>query len=77
MINKISTFLKSLFWHVYSGCPKSSQELIDQRYSICISCDDYDSQNKECLHCGCNINNKKIFMNKLAWRDQKCPINKW
>jgi hypothetical protein len=29
------------------------------------------------MECGCNINNKKIFMNKLAWADQKCPLGKW
>jgi hypothetical protein len=31
----------------------------------------------ECSVCGCNINTKKIFMNKLAWADQECPIGKW
>jgi ribosomal protein L32 len=77
MISKILTFLRSLFWHVYSGCPKSSQEVINHRYSICLQCDNYDAKNQECLYCGCNINNKKIFMNKLAWLDQKCPIDKW
>lgn len=77
MISKISTFLKALFWHIYSGCPKSSQELINARYSMCQSCEYLDPINSECLQCGCNINSKKIFMNKLAWHDQKCPINKW
>lgn len=77
MISKVSTFLKALFWHIYSGCPKSSQQLINERYNICQSCEYFNSQNNECEHCGCNINNKKIFMNKLAWFDQKCPIDKW
>jgi hypothetical protein len=27
--------------------------------------------------CGCAISNKKIFLNKLAWADQECPIGKW
>jgi hypothetical protein len=27
--------------------------------------------------CGCNVNDKKIFLNKLAWADQKCPLEKW
>ena len=31
----------------------------------------------ECSICGCNINTKKKFMNKLAWADQECPIGKW
>jgi hypothetical protein len=27
--------------------------------------------------CGCNLSSRKIFMNKLAWADQKCPLDKW
>lgn len=74
---RILTFLKSLFWHVYWGFPKSTQEQINTRYSICLSCEWFDEQNSQCLQCGCNINNKKIFLNKLAWADQHCPMNKW
>lgn len=77
MIKKIINFTKSLFLHIIRGSPKSSQELIDQRYSVCTSCDLYDEKSKQCLHCGCNINQEKIFLNKLAWVDQKCPLNKW
>lgn len=62
---------------MYCGFPKSSQKLIDSRYKICIACDSFDNKNSQCLICGCNINNKKMFMNKLAWLDQKCPLDKW
>lgn len=75
MILKVLVFLKSLWFHIYNGFPKSSQEEINYRYNICCSCEFFN--NNECLQCGCNINNKKIFMNKLAWADQHCPINKW
>lgn len=77
MITKLVTFIKSLIFHIYSGFPKSSQNDINYRFSICTECDSYDKQNQQCLECGCNINNKKIFMNKLAWADQHCPLNKW
>lgn len=77
LTNKIITFIKSLFWHIYLGCPKSSQQLINDRYSICRNCEKFDLINSQCLVCGCNISTKKIFMNKLAWKDQKCPENKW
>lgn len=77
MIIKIITFLKALFWHVYSGFPKSTQSQIDYRYATCKQCESFDSADSQCLECGCNINNKKVFMNKLAWADQKCPLNKW
>lgn len=74
---RILTFLKSLWWHIYAGFPKSTQEQINERFSICCNCDKFDRLHSECIICGCNVNNKKIFMNKLAWADQKCPIDKW
>lgn len=74
---RLKTFLKSLFWHINRGLPKSSQQTINYRYSICSSCDKFDKINSQCLACGCNINNKRIFLNKLAWADQKCPLDKW
>lgn len=74
---KVITFLKSLFWHISLGMPKSTQKQINERFDICYSCDMFDKENSQCLVCGCNINTKKIFLNKLAWADQKCPIDKW
>lgn len=48
-----------------------------QRYGVCCGCEFFDDEKSQCLQCGCNINTKEIFMNKLAWADQKCPLNKW
>lgn len=74
---RISNFIKSLFFHISRGLPKCSKDEILNRYNICVSCDQFDSENSLCNICGCNINNKKQFFNKLAWADQKCPIDKW
>lgn len=74
---KIKIFLKSLLFHIWSGFPKSTQSEILQRFSICKQCEEFNSTKMECSICGCNINTKKIFMNKLAWADQECPIGKW
>lgn len=74
---RIKTFSKSLLFHIYSGFPKSTQEEIEYRYSVCSSCDLFHREMQQCLSCGCNINKKKIFMNKLAWADQSCPIGRW
>jgi hypothetical protein len=57
--------------------PKASQQLINERFTICQSCEKYDDIEKECGVCGCNVNQKKVFLNKLAWLDQTCPLNKW
>lgn len=77
IITKIRNFIKALIWHAYSGFPKSSQKLINERFAICNECENFEKNIAQCLMCGCNINQKKIFMNKLAWKDQKCPISKW
>lgn len=74
---KLQTFLKSLFWHISKGLPKSPQSIIDYRFMICINCESYSQENKECKQCGCAINQKSIFLNKLAWADQHCPLGKW
>lgn len=77
LLYKIKNFIKSFLWHICLGLPKSSQQLINTRYDICNGCSMFDTNNSQCLVCGCNISNKSIFMNKLAWADQKCPDNKW
>lgn len=74
---RIKTFLKSLFWHIYSGSPKSTKEQINQRYLVCMGCDQFNRTKEQCNVCGCVIKNKKIFLNKLAWADQECPQGKW
>lgn len=76
-LNKIITFIKSLYKHTMNGSPKSSQKLIDLRYEICLNCESFDKDNSQCKQCGCNINNQKILLNKLAWADQQCPLQKW
>lgn len=77
ILRKIKTFAKSLFWHISLGFPKTPAHIIQYRYNICLSCDSYDKKFTQCLECGCNINNKSQFMNKLAWADQECPLGKW
>lgn len=77
LLFKVKIFIKSLLFHIWSGFPKCTQDQINDRLQICLNCDSYDRLHQECLECGCNVNGKKIFMNKLAWADQKCPLNKW
>lgn len=74
---KIVVFIKSLIFHIYAGSPKSTKEQILERYSICENCVEFNKKKQECYICGCSIGKRKIFLNKLAWADQKCPIGKW
>ena len=59
---KVLNFIKSLYFHISLGLPKGSQEQILERFSICQSCDMFDSENSQCLACGCNINKKRPFL---------------
>lgn len=84
ILKKLRNFFKALIQHIKTGMQKSSNRLIQHRYNICKGCEFFhplDRPAKEilaqCNYCGCNLSNKKIFLNKLAWKDQKCPINKW
>ena len=74
---KIKTFIKSLFFHVWAGFPKATKQQIAERFQICSNCELFNKKDSTCLACGCNVNNRKIFMNKLAWADQECPHGKW
>lgn len=76
-LSKIKTFIKSLLFHIGAGLPKSPQTVIDYRLDICNQCDRLDKIAHECMECGCSISNKRIFLNKLAWADQECPLKKW
>lgn len=74
---RLKTFIKSLLFHISLGLPKSTQEEIDYRYSICLECDKFNNVRSECGVCGCAISKKSKFLNKLAWADQECPVGKW
>ena len=83
-IKKIKNFSKETIKHLIKGSPTCTQEQIDERLVICHGCPFFEryKENEDagvCTHtdCGCNINKELKFLNKLAWADQKCPINKW
>jgi hypothetical protein len=64
---KIKTFLKSLFFHVWSGFPKSTQEEINFRFKICTQeCDMYNIDDSTCMMCGCNVNKKKNIYEQIS-----------
>jgi hypothetical protein len=52
-----------------------STEEIDQRLSICNTCEYF--KDNSCLLCGCTVVREVNHQNKLAHKDQKCPVDKW
>lgn len=50
------------------------QELLDkaqQRFSICVKCEEFNKEKSSCNKCGCYM---KV---KTKLPRAKCPINKW
>jgi hypothetical protein len=52
-----------------------SQQQILYRYEICQHCEKFDDN--ICLECGCSISSATHFTNKLFWKNNSCPLNKW
>lgn len=83
LICKTINFIKSLFNHIRTGMKKSSKKETSKRFDICRACEFFIPIENHlelkgmCEICGCNLSDKKILMNKLAWKDQKCPKDKW
>lgn len=75
LMDKVLNFTKAATKHALAGSPKCTDAQIHQRYEICKGCEFF--QNNICTKCGCNLVREKIYMNKLAWADQSCPIGKW
>jgi hypothetical protein len=49
----------------------TDQEIRDQRYQTCLSCEDLFMLTRTCKHCGC-------FMAAKTWlKDARCPLEKW
>jgi len=83
IIKRTGNFAKAATQHMLHGQPKCTQEEINRRFEICKTneCGFFEKQGDRgfCKHrsCGCNINLEEIYLNKLAWADQECPIGKW
>lgn len=82
LVNKLINFSIATIKHIANGMPTCTQEEIDERLVICKQCPLYKAYTEHtgvCTHenCGCNIKDMQTFLNKLAWKDQKCPENKW
>lgn len=87
-IKRISNFLPAVTKYGFAG-RRCTQDEIDSRFSICKTCplfkctsgpvDDPSKVRGVCSHnsCGCNIRDDNVFMNKLAWNTEQCPVGKW
>lgn len=74
-IKRIKNFALATITHIATGAKMCDDKSIEKRYEICQSCSNFS--NNSCKLCGCYLTRNKQFISKLAWKDQKCPINKW
>jgi len=82
LVQRLKNFSVAAISHVTAGHPTCTQEQVDERYAICRECPlfiNHGNMKGICSHssCGCNITNTLVFLNKLGWADQSCPIGKW
>lgn len=70
-------FAKALTKHALDSWRKTTEEQIQERLAICQGCESFDAAKEVCLECGCDCSAASVFMNKLAWASESCPLGKW
>jgi hypothetical protein len=73
IIDKIKT-ISAMSNQKSSGSLCNDQE-IQKRYNICQSCIHFN--HSTCSLCGCPLSRERDFVNKLAFKKEKCPEGKW
>ncbi len=63
--------------HAVRGAPTCNQQQIDARLAVCQTCPLFGGSICRHADCGCRISQRQMFVNKLAWADQSCPLGKW
>jgi hypothetical protein len=59
-------------WDLFNpNQPRSEEELVEYRMSICTICPEFIDLTKQCKKCGC------IMSLKTKLKNASCPIGKW
>jgi len=62
---------ESKFIDLFTGKPRSEEEVAKERLEICYGCEHFIQLSKQCKKCGC-------FMRlKTKLKEATCPIGKW
>ena len=83
MRERLANFTLAAIRHATSGMPTCTDEQIAERISVCRGCDKFlpEPSNPEigaCTECGCPVSDQlSKFVSKIAWADQRCPLEKW
>ena len=88
IVRRLGNFGIAYLKHRMLGSQECTQEEIDTRYAFCNSPGIFLSstvptciyfRDGVCAACGCNVNRKLAIegLNKLSWKESKCPKNFW
>lgn len=74
-IEKLKSAYSATVKFAKAGIPSIAQEILENRQSICRSCDQWDSKSfnntGRCKKCGCST------WAKLRMATERCPLGKW
>ncbi len=74
-IHQIITFTRAIIAHIKRGQGYLPEEQVLARFEICKTCDQFNG--KKCRACGCCLDAKTKFLNKLSYPLEACPLGKW
>lgn len=80
---RLANFTVAAIQHVIAGAPTCDDETIAARLAVCRGCEKFrpDENNPAigaCSMCGCPSSDLlPRFISKIAWADQKCPLDNW
>jgi hypothetical protein len=73
LLTKVANFAAAAAQHVAAGAPRCTDEQIQVRHAICVTCPHY--RDNACGLCGCPVIRESNYLSKLSWADQQCPDN--
>jgi len=78
--NKVAKYLSARRKWIKAGRPVRTKEERERVFAICEACPFYvvkKTGKGACNKCGCGISKAKALFNKLEWKTETCPANKW
>lgn len=70
LLQKVQSFGNAVIEHAKDGFKNVSDEIYEERMSICKSCEHFTEQ-QTCKLCTCRM------QTKCQWASSECPLKKW
>jgi|SRR5690606_36547048 len=73
-VEQVINYGHALVDYAKDGFQDVSDEIYQERLSICKSCEFYDKEQNKCSQCGCTMAGESGFKSKLRMANQSCPL---